>query len=310
LATLALAAPARAADVNKFLPDDAEIIMVLNVQQIIQSPLVQKHGLPHVKQFLQADEKVKKLLETVGFDPLTNLTRVTAAASAVSPDAKGAIIAEGKFNLDKIRSKVEELANEKKDNLKIITEGDHKLLEIKNPGEEKPAYAALINENTIVFGSDKGFVLDSFDRASDKKKQAVKPDIVKLIEKADQTQSMWMVAPGAVFAKSPLAEDEKTKKILESVNDLSVGFKLDDNFNMATAIVTKDAKAAQQISEELKNGIETLKGLLALLAGQTKELAPLVDVVGSIKVGTENATVTLKSEVSKEMIEKSLKKDS
>src|SRR5437879_4116042 len=91
LAMIALAVPARAAEVNKFLPDEAEIIMVLNVQQIIQSPLVQKHGVAHVKQLLQADEKVKKILEAVGFDPLKDLTRVTAAASAVSPDAKGAI---------------------------------------------------------------------------------------------------------------------------------------------------------------------------------------------------------------------------
>lgn len=310
LAMLALAAPARAADVNKFLPDDAEIIMVLNVQQIIQSPLVQKHGIAHVKQALQADEKIKKVLEAVGFDPLKDLTRITAAASAVSPDAKGTIIAEGNFDLSKIQAKVEELANERKDTLKILKEGDHKLLEIKTPGDERPAYAALVDKNTIVFGSDKTVVLGSFDRAAGTKKPALKKDIAALIEKANQSQSMWLVAPGAVFAKSPLAEDEKSKKILEKVENLSVGFTLSEDFSMVTAIVTKTADSAKEISEELKNGLETLKGLLALVAGQQKELAPLVDVVGSIKVGTDNATVTLKSEVSKEMIEKSLKKDS
>jgi hypothetical protein len=310
LAVVALAVPARAADVNKFLPDDAEIVMVLNVQQIIQSPLVQKHAIAHVKQALQADEKVKQVLATVGFDPLKDLTRITAAASAVSPDAKGAIIAEGKFDLAKIEAKVEELTKEKKDMLKIIKEGDHKLLEIKNPQEEKPAFAALIDNSTIVFGSDKAFVVDSFDRAAGKKKPALKKEIVALIEKANQSQSMWLVAPGAVFAKSPLAEDEKSKKILEKVENLSVGFTLGEDFSMVTAIATKTADAAKEISEELKNGLETVKGLLALVAGQQKELAPLVDVVGSIKVATENATVTLKSEVSKETIEKSLKKDS
>src|SRR4051794_40713779 len=144
LAMLALAVPARAADVNKFLPDDAEIIMVLNVQQILQSPLVQKHGLPHIKQILQTNEQVKQILTAVGFDPLKDLTRITAAASAVSPDAKGAIIAEGKFDLSRIEAKVEELTKEKKDMLKIVKEGDHKLLQIKNPEQEKPSYAALI----------------------------------------------------------------------------------------------------------------------------------------------------------------------
>ena len=106
LAMFALAVPARAADVNKFLPDDAEIIMVLNVQQIIGSALVQKHALPQVKQLMQSNEQVKQILTAVGFDPLKDLTRITVASTAVSPDAKGAIIAEGKFDLSKIEAKV------------------------------------------------------------------------------------------------------------------------------------------------------------------------------------------------------------
>src|SRR6266478_1706885 len=115
LAIFALAVPGRAADVNKFLPDDAEIIMVLNVQQILQSPLVQKHGIAHAKQFLQTDDKVKKILEALGFDPLKDLTRLTAAASAVSQDAKGAIIVEGNFDVAKFEAKAEELVKEKSD---------------------------------------------------------------------------------------------------------------------------------------------------------------------------------------------------
>ena len=71
------------------------------------------------------------------------------------------------------------------------------------------------------------------------------------------------MAPGAVFAKSPLAEDEKNKKILEKIENVSVGFTLAEDFTMATAIVTKTADSAKEISEELKNGIETLKGLWA-----------------------------------------------
>jgi hypothetical protein len=36
----------------------------------------------------------------------------------------------------------------------------------------------------------------------------------------------------------------------------------------------------------------------------------LIDIIGSMKVATENTTVTLKSEVSHELIEKGLKKGS
>jgi hypothetical protein len=310
LALVAMAIPARAADINKFLPDDAEIVMVLNVQQILQSPLVQKHGAAHIKQLMLSDETVKKTLEALGFDPLKDLTRITLAASAVSPDAKGSIIAEGTFDVAKFEAKAAELAKDKKEQFIIIMEGSHKLLQIKNPGEEKPSYGTMVDKNTIVFSMDKAFVMESFDRASGKKTPALKKEIAALIGKANQSQSMWLVAPGAVFVKSPLAEDEKNKKILEKIENVSVGFTVAEDFTMLTSIVTKTEDSAKEISQQLKDGLEQMKGLLALVAGQQKELAPLVDIVGSIKVGTESATVTLKSEVSHEMIEKSLKKDS
>jgi hypothetical protein len=309
LALVAWAIPGRAAEVNKYLPDDAEIIMVLNVQQILSSPIVQKNGLPHIKQLLQSDETAKKTLEALGFDPLKDLTRVTVTASAVSQDAKGVIIVEGNFDVAKFESKALELAKEKSTAIKAVVEDGHKLLEFKGgANEDKPAYGAMIDKNTIVVASDKAFVLDSFDRAAGKKKVSLKKEVLALVEKANQSQSMWLVAPGAIFAKSPLAEDDKAKKIIEKIDNVSVGFNLAEDFTMATAIVTKSADAAKEISEELKNGLEQMKGLLALVAGQQKELAPLVDIIGSMKVATENTTVTLKSEVSHEMIEKSLKK--
>jgi hypothetical protein len=311
LAALALsicALPARAADVNKFLPDDAEIIMVLNVQQVLSSPLIQKNALPHIKQMVQSDEKVKKFIDGLGFDPLKDLTRVTVCGSAISPDAKNAVIVEGNFDVAKFEAKALELTKEKADTLKAIVEGGHKLLEIKNPNEDKPAYAALIDKNTAVISQDKSFVIDSYERASGTKKVTLKKDVQALVEKVNQNQSMWLVAPGSVFAKSPLAEDEKAKKIIEKIDSLNVGFTLTEDFSMTTAIVTKSTEAAKEISEEIKNGLEQMKGLLSLVAGQQKELAPLVDVVGSIKVATENTTITLKSDVSKDTIEKGLKK--
>jgi hypothetical protein len=207
----------------------------------------------------------------------------------------------------KFESKALELAKEKSTVMKAVVVDGHKLLEIK-PGEDKPAFAALIDKNTMIIASDKATILDAFDRSSGKKKVALKKELLALLEKVNQNQSMWMVAPGSVFAKSPLAEDDKAKKIIEKIDNINLGLNLNEDFTMAMAIVTKSADAAKEIAEELKNGLEQVKGILALVAGQQKEVAPLVDIVGSMKVSTESNTVTLKSEVSHDLIEKSLKK--
>src|SRR5262249_50729838 len=155
MALVAWAIPGRAAEVNKFLPDDSEIVAVWNIQQILASPIVQKNAMPHIKQLLQSDETAKKTLEALGFDPLKDLTRITVTASAVNPDAKGTVIIEGNFDVAKFEAKALELAKEKSTALKAIVVDGHKMLEIK-PGEDKPAFAALIDKNTIVVASDKG----------------------------------------------------------------------------------------------------------------------------------------------------------
>ena len=92
------------------------------------------------------------------------------------------------------------------------------------------------------------------------------------------------------------------------IDNINLGLNITEDFTMAMAVATKSADAAKEIAEELKNGLEQVKGILALIAGQQKEVAPLVDIIGSMKVATDSNTVTLKSEVSHELIEKSLKK--
>lgn len=308
IALVASTAQATAAEINKFLPDDSEIVLVLNVKQLLDAPLIKNHALPTVKTLVESNPDIKNILAALGFDPLKDLSSITLASSGISADAKGILIATGTFDVAKFEAQAEKVAKDKDGMLKILKEGDHKILEISGPMQPKPAFAAMIDGTSIVASTEKSVVLEAYDRASGKKKGAIKKDLASLIEKMSPDQSLWVAAPGSVFAKAPI-DDEKTKKTVESIDNITLGLTVSKDISMVLAIAAKNADAAKDMAEQMKQGLEQAKGMLALLAGNQKELAPIVDVVGSMKVATEGTRVTLKSEVSHETIEKNLKKD-
>ena len=66
---------------------------------------------------------------------------------------------------------------------------------------------------------------------------------------------------------------------------------------------------AQELAKVIKEGLDQAMGLAALLAAQNKEMAPLVDTVKNLHVDTKGSTITITSEVSEDLIEKSFKKN-
>jgi hypothetical protein len=308
-AVLATALPIHAADVDKYLPDDTEVVLVVNAKQLLDSPLVTKHFLEHIRAALKSNEEATKILESLGFDPLKDLTRVTAAMSLLGSDAKGLIIMHGRFDPSKFETKAEDVVKEKGDVLKIHKDGNRKVYEVKVEGGEKPAFVGIVDPTTIVAGPEKQYILDAFAKAAGSKKAAVKKELQELVEKADAPQSVWFAATANAFLKGELSADEKAKKNIEKMHNITGGITVDKGIQARLVIAAKSPENAKELSEDIKVGLDQAKGLLALLADQNKEIAPLVDTIGGLKVNTEGSNITLKTEVSEQVIEKGLKKN-
>jgi hypothetical protein len=311
LAILAgLTQSARASDVDKLLPNQTELIVVVNVKQIVEAPLIKKHALERLRTLLKGNNEATKILESVGFDPFRDLTSITTATSGVSPDAKFLAIVHGQFDPAKLEKKAEEVAKEKTDMLKISKEGDQKIYEVKaNPNDDKPAFVGIVDSKTVVASNDKEYVADAFAKAAGKKTTSLNKDVQTLIEKADPNQSIWLAAPGTTFSKSELASEQKAKQSLEKVRSVTAAIAISKDVKFTLTVAAKTADNAKELAEEIKEGLTQIKGLLAVLAGNQKEIAPVVDLVGSIEVATDGTAVTLKSAVSEDLIEKGLKRD-
>jgi hypothetical protein len=308
-AVLALALPVHAADVDKFLPEDTEIVVVVNAKQLLDSPIFKKHFIAQIREQIESNDEITEILDDLDFDPFKDLTSITAALTMIGSDAKGLIIAHGKFDKAKFEEKAEEVAKDRPNVITINKEGDRSIYEVNVDGGGKPLFVGIVDETTIVAGPEKQYVLDAFAKGEGKNQGAVKMEVRDLIEKVDTRQSVWFAATANAFLKGDLSRDDKSRKSLEKMSGITAGFTVDRGIKAAFAIAANSADNAKELAEEIKMGLNQAKGLLALLAEQNKEFAPFIDAVSSLRVNTEGSTITLKAEISEDVVEKSLKKN-
>src|SRR5207245_7763853 len=102
--------------------------------------------------------------------------------------------------------------------------------------------------------------------------------------------------------------DEKVKEILGKFQSFSGGLTVSDEVRLDLNIAAKNTDDAADLKKELSGGLEQAKGFAAVIAGSQPQLAPLSDVLESIKVNADKNSVVLKGKVSKDVIEKALKK--
>ena len=81
LAAIALALPARSAEVDRFLPDKTEAVLTINVKQMLHGGLVKKYGLEALQQGLKDCGEIQTILHGMGIDPFQDIDRLVVAAA-------------------------------------------------------------------------------------------------------------------------------------------------------------------------------------------------------------------------------------
>jgi hypothetical protein len=303
-----LAAPVRAGEIDRYLPDDSEIVVSLNFRQILDSPLVKKFGLEQAQEALRSTEEASAILKDLGFDPFTDLDRVIVAGPGGTEQDRGLIIVHGRYALDKFTRKGEEAARDYPDNLKIhkVKAGGERLVyEVALP-DGMSLFVALADKTTLLASPGKDYVVDALKKSAVKGKPTLKNrDFQALLERMDDKQSLSLAAVGSALAKG--IPERKVQTELEKIEALGGGITISDDVKVQVVLSAKNADAARELNDTITQGLNQALGALALIAGANKELAPLLEVVKTIKSSAKDKTVTLKGEISADLIEKALK---
>ena len=311
LAAAVLGAPACAADIDKYLPDQTLLVVSLNVKQLLNAPLLKSDE----KAYKQGLAEATKALEGFGVDPAKDVNRVVFAAGE-EMKAKGfLVLVVGHFDPAKLQAKLDELAKDPKNNLKAIEVDGAKVYQGKVPQQNMPApgarlpervYFTVLDEGHMGVALDEGALKDALAKKSGARKADVKKKVLDLIGQMSpqQTVALVVVPPPEALAGSPVA----------GLTDVTGGVTVSDGVKTELKFATKDANAAKTLAQLIEDGLNQAKQFIPAIAGSQPGFGPLVvaivkELMDSIKTTAKQDAVIVQSTISKEFIEKNSKKD-
>ncbi|HEV3237290.1 MAG TPA: hypothetical protein VGZ25_09900 [Gemmataceae bacterium] len=295
-------------DSNKLLPDDTEAVVAINLKQLFESPLIKKLD--------KKDSDTDKVKKELGFDPMKDLESVVFAIPGGGNGEKALIIINGTFDAAKLQAKADEAIKAKSDHAKVheVEDGTNKLkvYEITdlgdlmknlppqvaaaageaNPLAGKSLYAGF-DQSAVLVSGDKDQVIDALKKSVGSKKTELKSKEMKdLLTKIDAKRTLSLAILASCIGK------EATDKFESITGGITVG----SDIQTEITVNTKDEKAAKALSDQVDQGLQTLAGIVPLIAAQNKGLEPVGDVVKGIKSTVKDQSVTIKSTITEEAL--------
>jgi hypothetical protein len=289
-----------AANVDPYLPDGSEMVLVVNVRQLFESPLIQKHFAEALRRYLETEPHWRELQKALPIDLTKDVSSMVLAGPTPPREGKGLAIVRGKFDVPKLQAAAEAYAGKQADALAIHKSGNRLIYQFKN--STAATFAAFLDDGTLALAPSREALDDAIARKDGKKQASPRKDLESLITDADGRQTLWFVALATPELKREFGTSPQTEKLFASLVHLKGGLTLTDGAQLDFVIQTKDAKTAG----EIRQFVEGMKSILSLAAMDSKENAPLLTkLVGAIKIASAKEAVTIKGSVTKDEIEKS-----
>jgi hypothetical protein len=334
LGVAVLAVSARAAEVDKFLPDKTEAVLTVNVKQLLHGGLVKKHALEPLQLALKDSGEVHDILESVGIDPFQDIDRIVGAATAGEKGYEVAIV-HGRFDTAQFLDGAKQLTKDKSDVVKMHKSGDNRYFEVVAPGNHgsllfgagakegkdglAPAmslttngspldmtgsfFFALVDKSTLVLATDKQGVLDAFDRSAKPRHPSLKKSMRQAIEDADSKQTIWLVTRMSAFASKDAEADGEEQEEPNGIDRIQGGITLGDDLKVHFALTAVNIDAAKEVMKDLDDLRTRAAGLATLLAGNQKDCACLKDIPQAFKATRKGKTITVEGQLEGELLE-------
>jgi hypothetical protein len=305
----------RAADLDRYLPEDSEMVLNLNVRQLLDSELVKKHLLDVAQETLRGNDQLQDILKDLGFDPFKDLDRILIASPAGTEKDRGLIIVHGRFDVAKFKAKAEEVAKDQSEHLKIhkIRGGEQLLYEVNHPDVDDPLFVALAGRDTLLVSPGKDYVVNALKKFGKETKPALKNKRFQaLLEKVDAGQSLSLAAVTTPeVAKAIDKAPGDVKGMIEKIQAVAGGVTISDEIKLELAVTTKNTKDAKDLSDSTKAGLNLVLGFAAPLsqnANTPKWVEVVVEAIKALRVTNKSETVFIKGRINNDLIEDSLKK--
>ena len=316
---LLLAATSAPAQSTKLLPNDTEMIVTINLQQILKSEVVKanKTLLDIAKQKLEEkldDSGAGKYLKKAGFDLFKDLSSIIVSVPGGRDAGEGFILLEGKFDADKIEEAATEASKEAGGGtLKIIEIANVKAYQVTPKEDDKTIYVGILNKKTMIACTSKKDFAEAVARLNGSKQATFKAEVMGLLETVNTKQSISIVATSAALAKladkAPEGAGDKVKQVtvlLKQMEGISASISIEKNIDFQIGVNTKDNKTAMEYANMANLAIGVTKAKLTEQAKDNEKIAPALDVVNSIRATATGNNLLVRGQITFETLEKVL----
>lgn len=297
-----------AAEVEKYLPDNTEAVLVVYVHQILEAPVFQKVFRGLLATSLKDNPDTQPLAGFLKDGGLRDLSRLTVAFPPGAPERKGLVIVRGRFDLAKLKPLAKVLAQDTPLTLKIRPADKVPLLEILiDDPPTADLFAAFPEEEVLVVSPSRDAVLDAIAKGAGRKTTRLNKDLQALLDQVDTRQSIWLAGRVPEQVKKDLAKRPQLKPFAGKMMAFQGGVGFADGIKIGLSLQMADAQAAT----DLRQMLELAKGLANLYISNTpglKDAAPVItEVVESVQLTRQKAQVQLEVTVSVDQIEKGMR---
>jgi hypothetical protein len=339
---LCMARPARGAELDKYLIDDADALVTLHVRQAVSAPIYGKH-VRLVEDLLKA-RPIQALLKDSGFDPLKDVERITVVhgrschppEGEVKPDAPlldgyPCLILHGNLDTAKLTALAASARKNLSAKIKEIKIDDSLVWELTRPvktalvrpeGGDMFYYLAVPEKGTVVVSPVKEHIVEALQKARGARKTRLKVNgMSELVEQLDRKATLSWVASGDMIStrvarvttadsefdkKRPVKVEYTSLKVAAGIAALTGSLTAADDLKGQTTLTCTDASRAREIAGEieglLKKNIDVLTKLSEANKEQAARVARLLDVLKSVKVTTRDKAVTLTAQARTEAL--------
>ncbi|VTR91281.1 unnamed protein product [Gemmata massiliana] len=307
-----LAAPvARAAEPDKLLPAEADTVAYINFKQILDSDIVKKYALDQIKQAL-AGQDAKKFLEEIGLDPMKDVDKVWVGMSGSTPDdTKALLIVHGSFDPEKLFKAASAITKKDGDKFSMVKDGNVTMFKYQ-PDQGNPVYGTVVDDGTVIAGTDKKLIANALKQSEDKKKAPIKAELTDLVKQQDEKASLFVASlvkgklDNVNLPQVPIIDLAEIAKGLPKTNSLSFLIRATADINLEVTLGMKDEDAATDMGAAVAKLIKDVGSLAQTAAAFDPKAKPLGEIVKTLKSDVKKANVTLSGKVAGDVVGKLL----
>jgi hypothetical protein len=295
LAAVVTAAPTRAAEPDRLLPPDSDIVVSVNVRQALESDIVTKYALKSLQNKLQ-DKDAQKFLRDLGLDPLKDVERVVVGMSGKDEtDFKYLVVVHGNFDPEKLYGAAEAQTRKDADHFALVKDGKDVMFKY-TPDNGNPLYGTVVDSKTVILSGDKKGITTALAVPAASKADLGR-EMNALVKGMDDKSTLWVAALSSgrldkVKLKGPAA-NPGIQSQLANLKTATLVLRVEKDINLNVDLGMKDDAAAEEAGKTVGELLQTVKGALPFLAANDPKLRPLVESSKSLKSEVKERSVVI-----------------